>query len=439
MARGPSVLLLDDGELDDVQAVLEEQGVSFARVRGGAIVEGTPPPTDLLVATPRRIDAVTQVSGPADPNGPVRLVVVNEDSNQLRNQLRSRGFDFMVRRPVHPEALRLLVMRCLYRGEERRGEPRIPVGFEIAFRSGLLARRAVLADLSLGGCRLLSRNSLESGRRIRVQVPEALEAGDPISIAGRILRVDKQKDADLDLYVAAIQFDKLERDAREALEVLLEDLANGPATLRRVLAPPKKQEAADGEAIPDSPPAAQRQTGMLVEAPVQLEPVVEASPEGGPTPSSTIIASMPVTPDAPPIDPTPSPLAETTSAEPERRDMKRGVFAGNVPAFGKRALRVLVGRDLSIGGMRIEPLPGLELDDRLHLAIYAEPGEEPFLVWGTVARNDGDGGLALSFDPLEPETTRRLESLVANLPAVESLHDSEAEAMGTVLSEVLPR
>ena len=61
MARGPSVLLLDDGELDDIQSLLEEVGVPYARVRGGAIVDGTPPLLDLLISTPRRIEAVRRV------------------------------------------------------------------------------------------------------------------------------------------------------------------------------------------------------------------------------------------------------------------------------------------------------------------------------------------------------------------------------------------
>jgi len=413
MIQGPSVLLLDDGELDDVQEILEEQGVAFARVRGGAIVEGTPPPTDLLISTPRRIEAVHAVSGPADPNGPVRLVVVNEDSNQLRDQLRRSGFDFMVRRPVHPEALRLLVIRCLYRGEERRGEPRVAVGFEVAFRTGLLARRAVLADLSLGGCRLLSRHPIEAGRRVRVQVPEALEAGDPISVGGRILRVDTRKEDDgNELYNAAVKFDELKGDARDALEVLLEDLATGPATLRRVLAPEASEEDFDATSEFENEPPPVTDQGPIVEVPVQLEPVQEAAAAA---------------------DEEPDPSGA------ERRDSQRAQYANNVPAFGKRALRVLVGRDLSVGGMRIEATPGLELGDRLHLAIYAAPGDAPSLVWATVARDDGPGGMALSFDPLEADTARLLEGLVANLPTVESLHDSEAEAMGTVLSEVLPR
>jgi hypothetical protein len=121
----------------------------------------------------------------------------------------------------------------------------------------------------------------------------------------------------------------------------------------------------------------------------------------------------------------------------ERRQNKRGAYDQTVPAFGNRALRVLVGRDLSVGGMRIARLPGLETGDRLHLAIYGEPGDPPFLVWGTVSRDDGERGMALVFDPVEPEVGHHLENLVGGLPAVESLHDSEVDAMGTVMSEIL--
>ncbi len=111
------MLLLDDGELDDIQTLFEEIGVPFARVRGGAIVDGTPPPRDLLISTPRRINAVKKIS-PEDGGAELmRLVVVEEDSNSLREQLRRCGFDYLVRRPVHPEALRLLLLRCLYRGD----------------------------------------------------------------------------------------------------------------------------------------------------------------------------------------------------------------------------------------------------------------------------------------------------------------------------------
>jgi hypothetical protein len=46
--------------------------------------------------------------------------------------------------------------------------------------------------------------------------------------------------------------------------------------------------------------------------------------------------------------------------------------------------------------------------------------------------------MAITFDDLHPVVATQLEKLVAALPAVESLHDDEAEAMGTVISEILP-
>ena len=58
MGRPVAVLLLDDGELDDVQEILDDLGMAYGRVRGGAIARNTPPPTRLLISTPRRIDAV---------------------------------------------------------------------------------------------------------------------------------------------------------------------------------------------------------------------------------------------------------------------------------------------------------------------------------------------------------------------------------------------
>ena len=124
MARSPAVLLLDDGELDDVQTLLEEIRIPYGRVRGGAIAQRTPAPTRLLVATPRRVEAVALSEAVADAL--VRIVVVGEESPSLRAKLREVGFDYLVRRPVHREALRLLLLHCLYTGQERRSEE--PVG-----------------------------------------------------------------------------------------------------------------------------------------------------------------------------------------------------------------------------------------------------------------------------------------------------------------------
>jgi len=357
----------------------------------------------------------------------MRIVIVNEDSNTLRDHLRKIGFDYLVRRPVHPEALRLLLMHCLYRGEEKRQDPRVAIGFEVSFRSGLLNRKSTLADLSIRGCRLLSHTRFDVGKRIKLQIPEALETGDPFSVAGRIVRVDFDPKAGTDgLYSAGVLFDRISDEAREALELIIEDRSQGPARMHRpvVQTPAPGSGAIDDELgqpvvgrgpkpAPAQPDTARREKDSSTRVDIEVDVRMERD-------SESVVATP----------------AETQEAR-ERRRNKRSAYEQTVPAFGNRALRVLVGRDLSTGGMRIARMPGLEKGDRLHLAIYGDPGEAPFLVWGTVARDDGEGGMALVFDPVDPEVGRNLEKLVADLPSVESLHDSEVDAMGTVVSEIL--
>jgi hypothetical protein len=412
MGVPPAVLVLDDGELDDVQQLLQELAIPFARIRGGAIVQGSPPPRDLLVATPRRIGAVRETVGDAlDP--PIRVMVVDEDSNALRSQLRNCGFDYLVRRPVHAEALRLMLLHCVYKGEERRREPRVAVGLEVSFRSGLLTRRATLIDLSIRGCRLLSRHRVEIGKRIKVQIPEALDAGEPLLVLGRVVRVDGEKGDDARSFGLGVSFEKMDEDTRQALEMIIEDRAEGPATLRR--------SGADAVSLPGVEPPASTDIG----GPRANGAGAGVEPESAPVSAREGAASQEVAPGGP------------TAAGADRRQHARAAYSQTVPAFGNRALRVLVGRDLSVRGMRIQPQPEVELGDRLHLAIYGQPGEEPMLVWGRVDRHDDDRGLVVRFDPQSAEIEARLEKLVAGLPAVESLHDSEAEAMGTVLSEIV--
>jgi len=92
----PPILILDDGELDDVAELLERLGEPFVRLRGGAIPERVPVPTRLLVATARRAgQAEEAISGRCRA---VRVAVVQEDSFTLRSRLRRLGFDWLLRR-----------------------------------------------------------------------------------------------------------------------------------------------------------------------------------------------------------------------------------------------------------------------------------------------------------------------------------------------------
>jgi len=413
MGRPVAVLLLDDGELDDVQEILDDLNIAYGRVRGGAIARNTPPPTRLLISTPRRIDAVHMPArGDSANDGLTRIVVVQEDSTTLRAKLREIGFDYLVRRPVHPEALRLLLLHCLYTGDERRREPRVPVGFEISFRTGLLPRRAALVDLSSRGCRLVSRFALEPGKRITLQIPQALGSNEALTLRGRIIRMSLDENLGPDgPYSAGVRFEDVPAETRQELEWLLEERAQGPAVLQPV--------AAD---LPEPPPLdPEISSGAEPRVPIDLEVDVRVSPD----------------PESKPPHAKSKKKTKRESVERERRRSRRGSYERKVPAFGTRALRVLVARDLSQGGMRVERFSGLEVGDRLHLAIYGAADHEPFLVWATVTRDDGAYGMALVFDEVNPKLAEQLEKVVADLPSVESLHDDEAHAMGTVVTEIL--
>lgn len=419
MRQSPEVLLLDDGELDDIQEMLDELGAAFGRVQGGAIAQDTPAPSKLLITTPRRIESVSlPESGSERADGLTRIVVVNEDSITLRAHLREIGFDYLVRRPVHPEALRLLLLHGLYSGDERRDEPRIPVGFEISFRSGLLPRKATLADLSSRGCRLISKYALAPGKRISVTIPKNGVGGDSMTVKGHVIRMGlDERLGPLGPYSSAIGFKELSPDARHELEWILEELRTGPATLgeTRKQKPSQPQSDPTPQTAPElDPPETRSEDLQRVDIPVDVQMG-----------------------DIPEPDAAPPPVKSAPASEDERRKATRASYSRRVPAFGDRAMRVLVARDLSVGGMRVERSSGLDIGDRLHLAIYAARREEPMLVWATVARDDGDYGMGLVFDEVDPAIGGELEGLVAGLPAVECLHDEESQAMGTVVTEIL--
>jgi len=349
MAFPPSVLLLDDGELSDVRRLLEDIGVDFVHLRGASISDGLEPPRDLLLTTARRAQTIPR--GTANEGGvPVRVVVASEEAETLRERLRRDGVDFMVRRPVHSEALRLLVLRALYRGPEKRRAMRVPFGVPVMIRLGGSRRDAVLIELSSGGCRLLTQEAQPPGTALDVTLPPEADGEEPLVLPGTVLRVHPE-DAEVSLAVA---FGSLDADRAAAL---------GRALLRRAVAP-----------------------GL---------------------------------------------------ADDERREHPRRTFEEAVRALDREASRALVGRDLSLGGMRVEGHPDLKVGDVLDLEIYGFAGAEPAPVRAVVIRDDGEDGLGLRFEGVSPAVAARLEALVTALPSIEPLADGETAAMGAVLSRIV--
>ncbi|HEU4430677.1 MAG TPA: PilZ domain-containing protein [Myxococcota bacterium] len=406
-AKTPPLLVLDDGELDDVVELLNELGVEHGHLRGAAIPAQIAPPDRVIVTTPRR--AMLTKDWPR--SAPYRIAVVTEDSNTLRAMLRRVGFDLLLRRPVHPYALRLVLLRGLYAGEEKRREERVAVGIEIQFRSGFRRKRALIADLSQRGCRILGEKPLALGTRIHLPLPPELSPS-ALVLPCKVVRASAKPESD-GRFEMGLAYENLSREKLIEVRALLKRLSDAAGMEdARVLA----MKAPARAPAPAPTPLAARTPDASARPPVAARPA--------PAPA---FASAPKNPPSAPEKPVPM---------ADRRQHPRASYSGKVPRLDDEADSVLLGRDLSVGGMRVEYHPNLQIGDVLELAVYGLPREEPIVVKARVAQDSGDG-LGLAFDNVEPVVQARLERLVTRLPSVESLQSGEVGGLGSVVSRVL--
>ncbi len=381
-------IVIDDGELDDVFAILDELGANPVLHRGCDVAgfRGWAIAPRVFVASARSALSLRLPSG-AELDGVVSVAVAEAKSQLLATMLRRQGFQYVVRRPVHPEALRLLLLRALYRDADHRGELRVPFGCEVTWRIGWRSRSGTLVELSSSGCRLLGPVAVEPASRVSVRIPGDLAGGRDLQLGGRVVRCERQGKADKRGEVSlAIAFEGLRPRVRERLATLLAAKEAVPVTLPR-----KLRAGARG---------------------------VGAPPGGSP----------------------PAPTARAAPAE--RRLHRRAVLDREVVVLDERDERVrdvLVGRDLSVGGLRVEPHPELAVGDRLRIAIYDAASLEPFVTEAEVVREDGARGVVIGFGELERHTLRRLRQIVATLPAMEDLRPHGSCSRGVVLAEILPR
>jgi hypothetical protein len=122
----------------------------------------------------------------------------------------------------------------------------------------------------------------------------------------------------------------------------------------------------------------------------------------------------------------------------ERRRHPRGPFPRRVVALHEEAARVVMARNLSRGGLLVEPIPGVSLNEEFRLALYGAQREEPILVRAQVVRDEGKEGIALRFVGLDPYATQKVEKLIAALPATESLRDDRCGVHGSrIVSKIV--
>ena len=401
MSSASPVLLLDDGELDSVRLLLDDLGVEYARASARDFsTTAIAQPSRLLITTARVAHALRleRAVSPA-PDRATWIAFVTGDSKTQKNLLQKAGFDFLIREPVHPAALRVLLQRALFHGSDTRRAPRVACGHPVRWRTGLWPRPGTLVDLSPRGCRLLVRSAVSAKSAIRIEIPRELAGGKALKLAGhavRVSRADREGGAAAE-YSVGVRFGALDDRTRVRLRDVLAERVIGPAVL--------------DTAVPFTP-AESRPAGRSAPAPSKAP---APSPEAGAAP-----------PDA--------------GAPPTRKRRKnaRAKFRKQVTAVEGGDSYMILCLDISVGGMRIEPVEGLGMGAKLDLAIQLSAREEPVMVEATVVRDDGENGLALRFDWVAPESKRRIERLLQTLPAIEALH-AEARRVGTILAQRIPR
>ena len=391
----PAILLLHDGELEEIATGIGPIGGIDRR---GGITEADRNATwDLVLGTSKRMLDLHSI---LPSTNATQIAVVDGDSKTLRRMLRRSGIDLLVRRPVHPAALRLLILYSLYRGPEKRRNSRVSVGAAVRFRVGLRRRDAILAELSTTGCRLMVPPGTHSARpdgNLTLLVPPELNGGQSFSVRGRVARiVEAEPGSD----AIAVTFENLRTKSRKGLETIVAAHSHGPAMLDDEVALALQSVPTFSETAEFTPPE-----------PANLDR------------AEFVPAQRPVT---------------DSSAAKEQREGPRRSLSRRIIALGDEAARVLIGRDLSVGGMRIDRVPGLGIGDMLRVALHVRPDGQPLVISARVRRDDGAAGLALCFVDLSPAARLCLEEMIHALPTIVEPNDSDTGA-GMVVSEVVGR
>jgi hypothetical protein len=403
---GPEVVFCDGGELDDLAELLRSLGVPPLRVRPADLKTLQPwELPSLLFATTVRIGLVAPLPSGLAHARVTRLAIGDGDSATATTAMLRRGFRYVVRRPVHPEAMRLLFAQILFRGRDQRRATRFPYGGEVRWRIGLRSGRCLMTEISSAGCRLLLQEPVRLGQRIALRVPVERGSSRSVKLRGRVLRRDLGRPELGAARSLALGFEPLPARALAHLDLLLAACAAGPTTANEGLAGGPWRPA-DVAPTPGLGPPRLR---SLLRKELRADPLADPKPEA-------------------------------QAPEFERRLAPRALLAREVvaldPAEG-RVTHALFGRDLSVGGMSVEPHPLLSPGERLQLALYAPDRDEPIVVSARVVRADGSRGFGLRFDAPPPDVAARLEKLVGALPGVESLAEDESRAQGVVLGEIV--
>lgn len=395
-----AILLIHDGELVDVRALLDEIGLGYA--------ESSPRTTDLrdylaasvVLAMPQYLASRLQRG---EAGTAVRIAIIEEKARTLRALLARGGVEWLVRRPFHPTALRGLLLHCIYQGPEKRKAQRVSIGAAVHFQAGWRKRGALLAEISTRDCRILASKPVDVGRRLKLRLPAELAGRRVLHLDGRVVRTSRTQDG-AGSHEICILFDPLESRESQRLKDLVAAHAQGPAVLKgaaaRHLDRNRKQDPAEEVRV--------RRSLISFGGPARRE-----GSDAAPAVDSALAAGG-----------------------EERRADSRHAFRRRVIALSQEATRVLVGRDISLRGMRIDPTRTLEVGNELQIAIHVPGSETPLVLDVRVDRDDGPQGLLLHFVDLTRTAASYLEDMIGGLPGLAASAGSGGE-QAFVVSEIV--
>jgi hypothetical protein len=401
-ASNTSILLIHDGELADVRDTFDDLGLGFVESPSARATSESMREAGIVIASPRFL-LETLV---AEDFGGVRIAITEGESKTLRGMLHRSGIEWLVRRPFHPAALRLLVLHCMYRGPEKRRASRVSIGAAVHYQVGWRKRGALLAEISEHDCRILAPRPVAIGRRLRVRLPSELAGGKALVLEGRVVRAGKAAEGD-GAHEVCVLFDPLGSTENLRLKELVRAHNQGPAMLAGPLA---RHLARRRSSDPDSAPR-QPRSAISFGGPVATEGAADAS-------------------------------AVPSSANEERRGDARHTFDRRVIALGEQATRVLVGRDISHGGMRVDPSPMLHLGQELQIAIHVPGNDSPLVLEVRVERVDreeggSEGGMLLRFLDPSPTAAEYLAGVLEGLPQIQTTSSADGPGAVHLISEIV--
>ncbi len=343
---------------------------------------------------------------PVDTDMLVGIAVCGDISETMRSQIRQQGYRYLLRPHIHPEALRLLLRYAVYAERDRRGKVRYPVGCEVSWRSGWKRHRGRLLDISRGGCCLLVEHPPKIGARITIKIPAETAGGHTVKLPGKVLRATPSSTlGGIDRTALGVLLDDLTPAVRKALVDLCEQWSESPP----MLPPRERVKIHDTRAADDSDVRPQTQHSHQ-----SAEDLSRGGAKG-----SAVAGSE-----------TPPPF----SAD---RMTHRAVYEQEVVQVDEeaRVVQALLGRDLSIDGIRVVRQLGLVPGNKLRIALFDTSQKKPLILNTEVTRDDGGSGLFLRFVEPTPDAIASIQAIISRLPAVESI-DPQGET-GVVPASVV--